>query len=353
MAPPSPKEPKGPKQPKRPARPPRPGRPKRPAQPGRHGSGAPASRSSARPHRPSTGPKAPGAQPAADQRRAAEAEDEGIRLQKVLADAGLASRRRAEDLIREGRVKVNGRPAFLGQRAVVGRDRVELDGVPVYGPGERHYYAVNKPPGVVTTSRDPQGRTTVIDLLGVPERVFTVGRLDAETEGLIIVTDDGELAQRLTHPSFELSKTYVAEVVGIVRAGTIRKLVSAGVDIDGGLPAVADSARILDVTPGKSARTVVEIALHEGRNRVVRRMLQRAGHPVLRLARTGVGPLRLGRLATGTYRKLSPSEVTALYQASGRDAVLGAPGDGPRGGGRPSTSSVPTGDVPDRTQRRR
>ena len=244
-------------------------------------------------------------------------EEAGTRLQKILADAGVASRRRAEDLIRAGRVKVNGRPALLGQRAVVGRDRVELDGVPVHPPGERHYYAVNKPAGVVTTSKDPQGRTTVIDLLGVPERVFTVGRLDVDTEGLIIVTDDGELAQRLTHPSFALSKVYVAEVAGVVRQATLRKLVRTGVDVDGGRPAVADSAQILDVAPGRSPRTVVEIALHEGRNRVVRRMLERAGHPVLRLARTGVGPLRLGRLAPGTFRKLLPSEVTALYQASG------------------------------------
>jgi pseudouridine synthase len=245
-------------------------------------------------------------------------EGEGIRLQKILADAGVASRRRSEDLIQAGRVKVNGRPAYLGQRAVVGRDRIELDGVPVHTPGERHYYAVNKPAGVVTTSKDPQGRTTVIDLLGVPERVFTVGRLDVDTEGLIIVTDDGELAQRLTHPSFALSKTYVAEVVGVVKQQTLRRLVKSGIDIDGGRPAVADSAQILDVAPGKGARTVVEIAVHEGRNRVVRKMLERSGHPVLRLARTGVGPLRLGRLATGTYRKLTPGEVTALYKASER-----------------------------------
>jgi pseudouridine synthase len=237
-------------------------------------------------------------------------------VQKILADAGVASRRKAEDLIRRGQVTVNGRPAFLGQRAVVGRDRVELDGVPVHARGERHYYAVNKPAGVVTTSRDPQGRTTVIDLMGVPERVFTVGRLDVDTEGLIIVTDDGELAQRLTHPSFALPKVYVAEVVGVVRQQTLRRLVRSGVDIDRGRPAVADSAHILDVAPGRHARTVVEIAVHEGRNRVVRRMLERAGHPVLRLARTGVGPLRLGRLAPGTYRKLTPSEVTALYRAS-------------------------------------
>jgi 23S rRNA pseudouridine2605 synthase len=233
----------------------------------------------------------------------------------------------------------------------VGRDRIELDGVPVYAPGERHYYAVNKPVGVVTTSSDPQGRTTVIDLVGVPERVFTVGRLDADTEGLIVVTDDGELAQRLTHPSFELSKTYVAEVVGIVKPATIRTLVDAGVDVGGGRPAVADSARILDVTPGRSARTVVEITLHEGRNRVVRRMLQRVGHPVLRLARTGVGPLRLGRLATGTYRKLSPSEVTALYQASAPDAVGEGSGGGSRGSRRPSASSEPTGKAPGRARR--
>ena len=261
----------------------------------------------------------------------------GIRLQKVLADAGVASRRRAEDLIREGRVTVNGRPAFLGQRAVAGQDRVELDGVPVHAPGERHYYAVNKPPGVVATSSDPQGRTTVIDLLGVPERVFTVGRLDVDTEGLIIVTDDGELAQRLTHPSFALPKVYVAEVAGVVRQGTLRTLCGAGIDVGGGRPAVADSARILDVTPGKRPRTVLEIALHEGRNRVVRRMLARSGHPVLRLARTGVGPLRLGRLATGTYRKLSPSEVAALYRASSQRE---APGAEPAGG-------VPTRNTPD------
>lgn len=258
--------------------------------------------------------------------------DEGTRLQKILADAGVASRRRAEDLIRAGRVRVNGRPAYIGQRAVVGRDRVEVDDVPVHPPGERHYYAVNKPTGVVTTSRDPQGRTTVLDLMGVPERVFTVGRLDVDTEGLLIVTDDGELAQRLTHPSFALPKTYVAEVVGVVKLGTLRRL-QAGVDIDGGRPAVADSARILDVAPGRSPRTVVEVSVHEGRNRVVRRMLERSGHPVLRLARTGIGPLRLGRLAPGTYRKLTPAEVAALYRASER------PGRGPAPAGGDEESS--------------
>jgi pseudouridine synthase len=219
-------------------------------------------------------------------------------------------------MIRAGRVTVNGRVAVLGERLVPSVDRLELDGVPVRPPGERHYYAVNKPAGVITTSRDPRGRTTVLDLMGVAERVFPVGRLDVETEGLLIVTDDGELAQRLTHPSFGLPKVYVAEVAGIVRRGTLRRLVGSGIDIDGERPAVAVAANVLEVASGRSPRSVVEITLHEGRNRVVRRMLEKAGHPVQRLVRTGVGPVRLGRLSPGTYRKLTADEVTALYRAS-------------------------------------
>ncbi|MGH2704816.1 MAG: pseudouridine synthase [Actinomycetota bacterium] len=240
----------------------------------------------------------------------------GIRLQKVLSQAGLASRRGAEEMIRAGRIRVDGHIASLGERVDPAQAVVEVDGRRVPVNAERRYLALNKPAGVITTQRDPQGRRTVLDIVGEPERIFPVGRLDAETEGLLLLTNDGELAFRLTHPSFEIPKTYIVEVEGEAGRGTIARL-QEGVRIEGERPAKADSVRIVDRQRGRDARSVLEITLHEGRKHVVRRMLATLGHPVVRLVRTAVGPVRLGRLAPGTYRKLTSQEVQALHEAAG------------------------------------
>lgn len=242
---------------------------------------------------------------------------EGVRLQKVLAQAGVASRRGAEQLIRAGRVTVNGRPAILGQRIDPATDAVELDGTRLPLDRGKVYYALHKPPGVITTARDPQGRRTVIELAGLAERVFPVGRLDAATEGLLLLTNDGELAHRLTHPSFGAPRTYVAEVAGAVGRDTVRRLLRDGADIGEGRPVRPSDVRVLSAMQGPRPRSVVEVQIHEGRKHVVRRMLEAAGHPVERLVRTAVGPIRLGRLAPGTYRRLSDAEVSSLYRAVG------------------------------------
>lgn len=241
---------------------------------------------------------------------------EGVRLQKVLAQAGIASRRAAEDLIRQGRVSVNGTPAVIGQRADPSVDRIEIDGRLVFVDEDKRYLIFNKPPGVVTTAADPQGRPTVMDLVGEETRLFPVGRLDMGTEGLLVLTNDGELAHRMTHPSFEIAKTYVAEVKGSVGRSALRRL-TQGVEIDDGRPAKAVHARVLDSLKGSDPRSVVELTIHEGRKHVVRRMLEGLGFPVARLTRTAIGPLRLGRLASGSYRNLTREEVEALYREAG------------------------------------
>lgn len=237
----------------------------------------------------------------------------GVRLQKLLAQAGVASRRAVEELIREGRVTVNGARAVLGQRADPATDRIEIDGRLVRLDQDKKYLVLNKPQGVVTSATDPEGRKTVMDLVGEEARIFPVGRLDMATEGLLLLTNDGELAHRMTHPSFEIAKTYVAEVKGSVGRGALRKL-SEGVKIDAGRPAKATRARVLDSLKGADRRTVVELTVHEGRKHVVRRMLEVLGYPVVRLTRTAVGPLRLGRLAPGSYRNLDDAEIEALYR---------------------------------------
>lgn len=241
---------------------------------------------------------------------------EGIRLQKLLAQAGVASRRAVEDLIRQGRVSVNGQPARLGQRADPSVDRIEVDGRLLQLDQDKKYLLFFKPAGIVTSASDPEGRKTVMDIVGEEVRVFPVGRLDMATEGLLVLTNDGELAHRMTHPSFEIAKTYVAEVKGSIGRGALRRL-REGVQIDNARPAKATTARVLDSIKGSDARSVVELSIHEGRKHVVRKMLEVLGHPVLRLTRTGVGPLRLGRLAPGSYRNLTREEVEALYREAG------------------------------------
>ncbi len=231
----------------------------------------------------------------------------GERLQKVLARAGFGSRRVCEDLIVAGRAVVNGRVARLGQRVDVDRDRVEVDGKTVGVRPGLVYYLLNKPAGVVTTASDPQGRATVVGLVPGDPRVFPVGRLDAATEGLLLLTNDGELTHRLTHPSFGVEKEYLAEVEGVPSAAAVRRL-REGVALDDGPTAPARVALV----PPRGLRLVI----HEGRNRQVRRMCEAVGHPVVRLVRTRIGPLADRGLAPGEWRPLSVAEVRALEAAS-------------------------------------
>ncbi|CAN5750072.1 pseudouridine synthase [soil metagenome] len=243
---------------------------------------------------------------------------EGTRIQKVLSEAGIASRRAAEDMIRQGRVIVNGDFADLGQRIDPAVDRVEVDNLRVQLDPTKQYFLLNKPEGVITTTKDPEGRTTVLDVIGVHERVFPVGRLDIATEGLLLLTNDGELTHRLTHPSFEVTKTYVAEVAGSIGKGVLRKLTQTGVDLGEKELFKADAVRILGSRKGPGGnRSVVELEVHEGPKHLVRRVLEAVDRPVLRLVRTGVGPIKLGRMTSGTYRHLAQTEVDALYREVG------------------------------------
>jgi 23S rRNA pseudouridine2605 synthase len=233
-------------------------------------------------------------------------------LQKALARAGLGSRRACEDLIREGRVTVNGSVATLGDRVDPSRDRVEVDGAPVpLDPGLR-YYALNKPRGVVTTARDPQQRQDVSSFYPAGPRVFPVGRLDRETEGLLLLTNDGDLANRLTHPRFGAEKEYLAEVEGSASDRAVSRL-TRGVELEDG-PARARSARRVGTARGRQA---VRIVMAEGRKREVRRMLGAVGLTVRRLVRVRVGPVGLGRLRPGEVRPLTAAEVRALYRHVG------------------------------------
>ncbi len=234
-------------------------------------------------------------------------EGDGERLQKVLARTGFGSRRACEELIADGRVRVNGQVAVLGRRIDPDQDRVEVDGVAVGVRPNLVYHLVNKPRGVVTTSSDPQGRRTVVDLVPGRPRVFPVGRLDADTEGLLILTNDGELAHRLTHPTFGVEKEYLAEVEGRPSAGAVRRL-REGVVLEDGVTA---PARVSAVAPN-----ALRLVVHEGRNRQVRRMCAAVGHPVVRLVRTRIGPVAERGLAPGEWRPLTMAEVRQLQSAA-------------------------------------
>jgi 23S rRNA pseudouridine2605 synthase len=234
----------------------------------------------------------------------------GERLQKVLAQAGLGSRRACEILIDEGRVEVNGEVATLGRRVDPEHDHVTVDGVTLPVRPGLVYYLLNKPAKVVTTASDPEGRPTVLDLVPAEPRVFPVGRLDWDTEGLLLLTNDGALTHELTHPSRGVPKTYLVEVAGIPGRAALRRL-RDGVELDDG-PTAPARARITQTTPTGAA---LEIVIHEGRNRQVRRMCEAVGHPVRRLVRTRFGPLRDNRLAPGQWRPLEPAEIRALYIA--------------------------------------
>ena len=236
----------------------------------------------------------------------------GERLQKVLARAGLGSRRSVERLIAEGRVSVNGRQARLGQRVEAGSDQVELDGSKLVLDERTLHYLLNKPYGVVSTARDPEGRPTVMELIDAPSRVWPVGRLDFDSEGALVMTNDGQLTQRLTHPKFAVPKTYVVEVRGDLGRGAVARM-RAGVELDDGLSRAA-GARLLRRSAGS---TLVEVTLTGGRNRELRRLFDAVGHPVDRLVRVSIGPLMLGRLRPGGWRRLKSEEVRALYRAVG------------------------------------
>lgn len=232
------------------------------------------------------------------------------RLQKLIAAAGLASRRQAEEWISTGRVTVNGRPAVLGERADLAVDRVEVDGRPLAGAERKVYVLLHKPAGYVTSRRDPQGRAVVTDLLrDIRARLFSVGRLDYNTEGVLLLTNDGELAHRLAHPRHEVEKTYLVRVRGMLPEDARRRL-EKGVDLEDG-PTAPARVTHFRATP---THTWFEITIHEGRNRQVRRMCDAVGHPVSRLKRIRFAFLDLGELAPGEYRYLTAGEVSRLQR---------------------------------------
>jgi pseudouridine synthase len=238
----------------------------------------------------------------------------GIRLQKVLAAAGVGSRRHCEEMIGAGRVEVDGEIVRrFGARVDPQTQVIRVDGRRIPSREDLVYLALNKPAGVLTSMSDPRGRPTIADYLGDRgERLFHVGRLDYDTEGLMLLTNDGELAHRLAHPSYGVLKTYLADVAGPLSRDLGRRLMT-GVELDDGL-AIADRFRVVERA---GSRALVEITLHEGRKHIVRRMLAEAGHPVSRLVRTQVGPVALGPLKPGTTRRLTTREIGELYAAVG------------------------------------
>ena len=253
---------------------------------------------------------------------ASEPAAEGERLQKVLARVGLGSRRVCEDLIAEERVTVNGEVAVLGRRVDPEHDLVEVDGAPIGIRPDLVHYLLNKPAGVVTTASDPQGRPTVVELVPGEPRVFPVGRLDLDTEGLLLLTNDGELANRIAHPSHGVEKEYLAQVEREPSRAALRQL-REGIDLDDGRTAPAQV--------GLLEPTLVRLVIHEGRNRQVRRMLDAVGHPVVRLIRTRIGPLSDRRLPPGGWRALTGPELRSLQEAVADDPATER---GPHGGDR-------------------
>ncbi len=230
------------------------------------------------------------------------------RIQKVLAGAGVASRRKVEELIMNSRVRVNGLPARIGQKIHPDSDVVEVDGVRVSLHSHHVYYLLNKPKGLVSAVTDPQGRPTVVGHLPPQPRVYPVGRLDVDSEGLILLTNDGDLTQRITHPSGGCEKEYLVHVRGSPSQGALRAL-REGIELDDGK---TSPARV-----SVQQRGVLKIVLTEGRNRQVRRMCEAVGHPVLRLVRTRIGPLLIGNLRPGKWRSLSPAECRSLERSLG------------------------------------
>jgi 23S rRNA pseudouridine2605 synthase len=243
-----------------------------------------------------------------------ETDDEGlIRLQKLLAQSGVASRRKCEELMLAGLVEVDGEVVTrLGTKVDPTTAVVRVQGKRLPPVSPHVYLVLNKPRGVVSTMSDPEGRRTLSDFLeNRPERLFHVGRLDTDTAGLILLTNDGDFAQRVAHPSYELSKTYVAEVAGVVTRATVKRLLE-GVTLEDG-PVEVGACRVVS-TQGE--RSIIELSIHEGRNRVVRRLLDEVGHPVRRLTRTAIGPVLLQGLSTGELRELTLDELGVLLDAA-------------------------------------
>lgn len=236
---------------------------------------------------------------------------ERIRVQKLIANAGLMSRRKAEEAIAAGRVRVGERVAQLGDQADVDMDTITLDGVPLPVNPDIETHLLYKPVGVVSTADDPQGRTTVVDLVPSPARLYPVGRLDLDSEGLILVSNDGALTNVVTHPRHGIAKRYLALVKGVPRAKVLKALL-AGVELEDG-PARAESARVVESHENEA---MVEIVMIEGRNREVRRMMDAIGFPVQRLVRTAIGPLTDSNLTPGESRRLSAVEVHRLMEAA-------------------------------------
>lgn len=238
---------------------------------------------------------------------------EKIRIQKIMSDSGVCSRRKAEEYISEGRVKVNGRPCKLGDKAFAGKDIITLDGEKIYVAKKRqlYYIMLHKPRGYVTTMSDELDRKCVTELLTkVPERVYPIGRLDKNSEGLLLFTNDGNFANDIMHPSRHIAKTYRVTVRPDINDEQLIKLAS-GVEIDGKMMQEC-SVIVLDKQPG---RVVLQMTIHEGRNRQIRKMCEAVGLEVARLKRTAIGPIKLGMLKPGEYRELKPDELRALRNA--------------------------------------
>ena len=297
--------------------------PPSPARPGRAARRGPATGEGGRPRggagpatprrSPGSRPDRPGSKPRAP---AGETGEPGaataLRLNKALSAAGLGSRRAVEDLVRAGRVSVDGQVVHdLGRRVDPAHDRVTVDGSRVVLDERRRYWLLNKPAGVISTAADPSGRPTVVGLVPDQPRVFPVGRLDRDTEGLLLLTNDGPLAYRLTHARYGVDKRYLAEVERLPADAPAR--LRRGVELEDGL---AKPIRVR-VVAGAGRRRMIEVVLVEGRNREVRRLLEAVGAPVRRLVRTAVGPIRLTGLAPGEFRALRPDEIRSLYRATG------------------------------------
>lgn len=232
-----------------------------------------------------------------------------VRLQKVLAEAGIASRRKAEDLIRDGRVTVNGEVIrTLGERVDPSRDRIRVNGRPIPPLPEKVYYLLYKPPGVITSLKDPEGRPTIKELTpGIKTKVFPVGRLDYDAEGLLLLTNDGEVAMRLAHPRYQVARTYLVKVKGVLSRADMKRLVD-GIPLDDGM------SPPMQVIPLKMLRknSWLQVVVHEGRNRVIKRTFAAIHHPVLRLKRIGFGPLTIAGMRPGACRALLPEEIEKL-----------------------------------------
>ncbi len=246
-------------------------------------------------------------------------DDEGlVRLQKLLAMSGVASRRKCEELMLAGEVEVDGEVVTrLGTKVDPTRAVIRVEGRRLPPVSPHVYLVLNKPRGVVSTMSDPEGRRCLGDVVAErPERLFHVGRLDTDTSGLLLLTNDGDFAQRMAHPSYEVDKTYVAEVEGEVFPRTLKQL-KEGVDLDDG-PVAVSSVKVVAGRHGRNhpGRTVVELVIHEGRNRIVRRLLAHVGHPVLQLTRTRIGPVQLGRLGSGELRDLGHDELGLLLDSA-------------------------------------